>query len=369
MSTKLKILNVELGDKSYPIYIGRDLFSDKTCLEKHISGQQVMVVTNSKIEPLYLDKVKNLLGNFEVQVTILPDGEQYKTLETVNSIFDALLEAKFDRSTTLIALGGGVVGDITGFAAASYLRGVDFIQIPTTLLSQVDSSVGGKTGVNHTLGKNMIGAFHQPRAVIIDVDTLDTLPIREFSAGMAEVIKYGLLTNIDFLSDLEKNIDSIKRGLHQEDKELLIDAIYRSCADKAEIVSLDEFESSVRRLLNLGHTFGHGIENVLGYGTYLHGEAVAIGMCMAARLSQLEGNLSVGDVDRVKSILTLAGLPCSIGKYNITATQLYKAMLLDKKVIDGNIRLVLFLWLGNAYISQDYSEENLKQVLSEFCHS
>ena len=369
MSTKLKILNVELGDKSYPIYIGRDLLSDKTYLEKHISGQQVMVVTNSKIEPLYLDKVKNLLGNFQVQVTILPDGEQYKTLETVNSIFDALLDEKFDRSTTLIALGGGVVGDITGFAAASYLRGVDFIQIPTTLLSQVDSSVGGKTGVNHTLGKNMIGAFHQPRAVIIDVDTLDTLPIREFSAGMAEVIKYGLLTNIDFLSDLEKNIDSIKRGLHQEDKGLLIDAIYRSCSYKAEIVSVDEFESGVRRLLNLGHTFGHSIENVLGYGTYLHGEAVAIGMCMAARLSQLEGNLSVEDVDRVKSILTLAGLPCSIGKYNITATQLYKAMLLDKKVIDGNIRLVLFLWLGNAYISQDYSEENLKQVLSEFCHS
>jgi len=369
MSTKLKILNVELGDKSYPIYIGRDLLSDKTYLEKHISGQQVMVVTNSTIEPLYLEKVNNLLGNFKVQVIILPDGEQYKTLETVNSIFDALLEAKFDRSATLIALGGGVVGDITGFAAASYLRGVDFIQIPTTLLSQVDSSVGGKTGVNHTLGKNMIGAFHQPRAVIIDVDTLDTLSIGEFSAGMAEVIKYGLLGNIDFLSDLEKNIDSIKRGLHQEDKGLLIDAIYRSCADKAEIVSVDERESGVRRLLNLGHTFGHGIENVLGYGTYLHGEAVAIGMCMAARLSQLEGNLSAKDVDRIKSILTLAGLPCSIGKYNITATQLNKAMSLDKKVIDGNIRLVLFLSLGNAYISQDHSEENLKQVLSEFCHS
>jgi len=215
----------------------------------------------------------------------------------------------------------------------------------------------------------MIGAFHQPQSVIIDVDTLDTLSIGEFSAGMAEVIKYGLLGNIDFLSDLEKNIDSIKRGLHQEDKGLLIDAIYRSCADKAEIVSVDERESGVRRLLNLGHTFGHGIENVLGYGTYLHGEAVAIGMCMSARLSQLEGNLSAEDVDRIKNILTLSGLPCSIGKHNITDTQLYKAMSLDKKVIDGNIRLVLFLCLGNAYISQDYSEENLKQVLSEFCHS
>jgi len=369
MSAKLKILNVELGDKSYPIYIGRDLFSDKTYFEKHISGQQVMVITNSTIESLYLEKIKNLLSNFEVQVTILPDGEQYKTIETVNTIFDALLEAKFDRSATLIALGGGVVGDITGFAAASYLRGVDFIQIPTTLLSQVDSSVGGKTGVNHNLGKNMIGAFHQPRAVVIDVDTLDTLPSREFSTGMAEVIKYGLLGNIDFLLDLEKNIDLIKGGLHQEDKGLLIDTIYRSCADKAKIVSIDERESGVRRLLNLGHTFGHGIENVLGYGTYLHGEAVAIGMCMAARLSQLEGNLSAEDVERIKSILTLAGLPCSIGKNNITATQLYKAMSLDKKVIDGNIRLVLFLYLGNAYVSQDYSEENLKKVLSEFCHS
>jgi len=369
MSIKLKILNVELGDKSYPIYIGRNLLSYKAYLKKHISGQQVMIVTSSIIEHLYLEKVKNLLGNFEVQVTILPDGEQYKTLETVNSIFDALLEAKFDRSATLIALGGGVVGDITGFAAASYLRGVDFIQIPTTLLSQVDSSVGGKTGVNHTLGKNMIGAFYQPRAVIIDVDTLDTLPISEFSAGMAEVIKYGLLGNIDFLSGLEENIDSIKKGLHQEDKGLLIDAIYRSCEDKAEIVSIDERESGVRRLLNLGHTFGHGIENVLGYGTYLHGEAVAIGMCMAARLSQLEGNLSAEDVERVKSILTLAGLPCSIGKNNITSTQLYKSMSLDKKVIDGNIRLVLFSSLGNAYVSQDYSEENLKKVLSEFCHS
>jgi len=369
MSAKLKILNVELGDKSYPIYIGRDLLSNKTYFEKHISGQQVMVVTNSTIEDLYLERIKNLLNNFEVQVTIIPDGEHYKTLETVNSIFDALLDAKFDRSATLIALGGGVVGDITGFVAASYLRGIDFIQIPTTLLSQVDSSVGGKTGVNHILGKNMIGAFYQPRAVIIDVDTLDTLPISEFSAGMAEVIKYGLLGNIDFLSGLEENIDSIKKELHQEDKGLLINAIYRSCADKAEIVSLDERESGVRRLLNLGHTFGHGIENVLGYGTYLHGEAVAIGICMAARLSQLEGNLSAEDVERITNILTLAGLPCSIGKNNITAKQLYKSMTLDKKVIDGNIRLVLFLKLGDTYVSQDYSKENLKKVLSEFCHS
>ncbi|MDG1868988.1 MAG: iron-containing alcohol dehydrogenase, partial [Candidatus Thioglobus sp.] len=197
MSAKLKILNVDLGDKSYPIYIGRDLLSDKTCFEKHISGQQVMVVTNSTVAPIYLDKVIKLLEKFKVEVTILPDGEQYKTLETTKTIFDALLNAKFDRSATLIALGGGVVGDVTGFAAASYQRGINLIQIPTTLLSQVDSSVGGKTGVNHELGKNMVGAFHQPQAVIIDVDTLETLNDREFSAGMAEVIKYGLLGNVD----------------------------------------------------------------------------------------------------------------------------------------------------------------------------
>ena len=364
-----KILNVELGAKSYPIYIGSDLLSDKSYLEKHISGQQVMIVTNTTIEPLYLDKVKNLLDNFEVQITILPDGERYKTLESVNYIFDSLLEVKFDRSATLIALGGGVVGDITGYAAASYQRGVKFIQIPTTLLSQVDSSVGGKTGVNHALGKNMIGAFHQPRAVIIDIDTLNTLPSREFSAGMAEVIKYGLLGNDNFLSDLEKNIDSIMKRSNQSDKELLIDIIYRSCLDKAEIVSKDELESGVRKLLNLGHTFGHGIENTLGYGTYLHGEAVAIGMCMAARLSQLEGHLSSEDVDRVKSILTLAGLPCNLGEQKIAARKIYKAMSLDKKVIDGNIHLVLFSSLGNSYVAKDYSEENLNQVLSEFCHS
>ena len=362
MSAKLKILNVDLGNKSYPIYIGRDLLSDKTCFEKHISGQQVMVVTNSTVAPIYLDKVIKLLDKCKTEVTILPDGEQYKTLETANIIFDALLKAKFDRTATLIALGGGVVGDITGFAAASYQRGVNFIQIPTTLLSQVDSSVGGKTGVNHELGKNMVGAFHQPQAVIIDVDTLETLNDREFSAGMAEVIKYGLLGNVDFLLELEKNVDAIMN----RDKNLIIDAVYRSCEDKANIVAEDEFEHGKRSLLNFGHTFGHGIENILGYGTYLHGEAISIGMYMAAKLSELEGNLSVDDVERVKNILTKAKLPCNI-EGEVSSENLIKAMSIDKKAIDGNIRLVLLKYLGDSYLSDSYSQENFQQVISNFC--
>ena len=363
MSAKLKILNVDLGDKSYPIYIGRDLLSDKTCFEKHISGQQVMVVTNSTVAPIYLDKVIKLLDKSNVEVTILPDGEQYKTLETANIIFDALLKAKFDRSATLIALGGGVVGDITGFAAASYQRGVNFIQIPTTLLSQVDSSVGGKTGVNHELGKNMVGAFHQPQAVIIDVDTLETLNDREFSAGMAEVIKYGLLGNVDFLLELEKNVEAIMN----RDKNLIIDAVYRSCEDKANIVAEDEFEHGKRSLLNFGHTFGHGIENILGYGTYLHGEAISIGMYMAAKLSELEGNLSVDDVERVKNILTKAKLPCNI-EGEVSSENLIKAMSIDKKAIDGNIRLVLLRSVGDSFITGSYSQENFNKVVSNFCH-
>ena len=363
MSAKLKILNVDLGDKSYPIYIGRDLLSDKTYFEKHISGQQVMVVTNSTVAPIYLDKVIKLLDKFNVEATILPDGEQYKTLETTKTIFDALLNAKFDRSATLIALGGGVVGDITGFAAASYQRGINLIQIPTTLLSQVDSSVGGKTGVNHELGKNMVGAFHQPQAVIIDVDTLETLNDREFSAGMAEVIKYGLLGNVDFLLELEKNVEAIMN----RDKNLIIDAVYRSCEDKANIVAEDEFEHGKRSLLNFGHTFGHGIENILGYGTYLHGEAISIGMYMAAKLSELEGNLSVDDVERVKNILTKAKLPCNI-EGEVSSENLIKAMSIDKKAIDGNIRLVLLRSVGDSFITGSYSQENFNKVVSNFCH-
>ena len=362
MSDKTKILNVELGDKSYPIYIGIDLLSMKSLFVDQIQGRQVMIVTNKTIAPLYLDKLISILDGFNVQSVILPDGEEFKKLETLNKVFDALLEAKFDRTSTLIALGGGVIGDITGFAAASYQRGVGFIQVPTTLLSQVDSSVGGKTGINHELGKNMIGAFYQPKAVIIDVNTLDTLSNQEFSAGMAEVIKYGLLGNADFLSMLEANIESIMA----RKKDLIIEVIFNCCQDKARIVELDEFEKGKRALLNLGHTFGHGIENAFGYGNYLHGEAVSIGMVMAAKLSKDEGNLSHEETLRVESILSKADLPISINK-TIDSETLITAMSLDKKSIDGKIRLVLLKSLGDSYLTDSYSNENFMKVVNSFC--
>ena len=362
MSDKTKILNVELGDKSYPIYIGIDLLSMKSLFVDQIQGRQVMIVTNKTIAPLYLDKLTSILDGFNVQSVILPDGEEFKKLETLNKVFDALLEAKFDRTSTLIALGGGVIGDITGFAAASYQRGVGFIQVPTTLLSQVDSSVGGKTGINHELGKNMIGAFYQPKAVIIDVNTLDTLSNQEFSAGMAEVIKYGLLGNADFLSMLEANIESIMA----RKKDLIIEVIFNCCQDKARIVELDEFEKGKRALLNLGHTFGHGIENAFGYGNYLHGEAVSIGMVMAAKLSKDEGNLSHEETLRVESILSKADLPISINK-SIDSETLITAMSLDKKSIDGKIRLVLLKNLGDSYLTDSYSNENFMKVVNSFC--
>ena len=363
MSDKSKILNVELADKSYPIYIGSDLLSSKSLLSDHIQGKQVMVLTNTTIAPLYLEKLKDALSDFNVESVVLPDGEEFKTLETLNKVFDALLKAKFDRSSTLVALGGGVVGDITGYAAASYQRGVNFIQVPTSLLSQVDSSVGGKTGVNHELGKNMIGAFYQPKAVIIDVDTLDTLSDQEYSAGMAEVIKYGLLGNADFFSMLETNIESIMA----RNKDLIIEIIFNSCKDKASIVALDEFEKGNRALLNLGHTFGHGIENAFGYGNYLHGEAVSIGMVMATKLSMDEGYLSNEDAIRVESILSKADLPISIKK-SIGSETLIEAMSLDKKSIDGKIRLVLLKALGDSYLTDSYSKENFNKVVNNFCH-
>jgi 3-dehydroquinate synthase len=360
----MKTLNLELGDKSYPIYIGQNLLSNASLLTQHIVGKQVMIVSNTTVAPLYLDKVKDLLGAFKVAEIILEDGEQYKTLDTVSLIFDALLSQRFERSCTLIALGGGVVGDMTGFAASSYQRGVNFIQIPTTLLSQVDSSVGGKTGVNHPLGKNMIGAFHQPKCVLIDVDTLDTLDARQYSAGMAEVIKYGLLGNVDFLDFLRANIDE----LMARDKDLIVQIVYQSCLDKANIVAQDELELGARALLNLGHTFGHAIENTLGYGVFLHGEAIAVGMLMAAELSQLIGDLSAQEVAQVKDLLEKSNLPVSVnGK--IKALEFLSAMSIDKKVIDGNIRLILMKKLGKAYISDDYQPQQLKQIVGDFCQT
>lgn len=357
----MKTLNLNLGKKTYPIYIGQNLLSKSDYLINHIHGKQVMIVTNTTVEPLYLDKVSALLNDYIVNKVVLKDGEQYKTLDTVNEIFTALLEAKFDRTCTLIALGGGVVGDMTGYAAASYQRGVNFIQIPTTLLSQVDSSVGGKTGINHALGKNMIGAFYQPKCVVIDVDTLDTLDDRQYSSGMAEVIKYGLLGNKEFLVYLQNNINS----LMTRNKALIIEVVYQSCADKSEIVAQDELETGKRVLLNLGHTFGHAIENTLGYGVYLHGEAVSVGMLMAARLSALEGFLTDEEVYQVQNLLEKSFLPILINS-KIDYLKFIHAMSVDKKVVNSEVRLILMKKLGQAFISKTYKKHNLEQIIKEF---
>jgi 3-dehydroquinate synthase len=317
-----------------------------------------MVVTNETIAPLYLDSVCRHLGDFELATMALPDGEQYKHLDTLNTIFTALLEHRFNRGCTLVALGGGVVGDITGFAAASYQRGVAFLQIPTTLLAQVDSSVGGKTGVNHALGKNMIGAFHQPGCVVIDTDTLDTLDDRQLAAGLAEVIKYGLIRDAGFFGWLEENIESLKA----RHKEVLAHAIERSCAIKAEIVAADERESGQRALLNLGHTFGHAIETGTGYGNWLHGEAVAAGMVMAADLSVRQGWLPAAALARTEDLLQKAGLPTRPPETMDTA-QFMTLMAVDKKVVDSGLRLVLLKAIGTAAITGDFSTDQLRTML------
>jgi 3-dehydroquinate synthase len=355
----MNTLYVDLGDRSYPISIGRCLFTTPTLLTEHIHGRQVMVVSNTTVAPLYLDAVTGMLSDFKVNSVILPDGEEYKTLDTLNTIFTALLENRFNRGCTLVALGGGVVGDITGFAAASYQRGVAFVQIPTTLLAQVDSSVGGKTGVNHPLGKNMIGAFHQPNCVLIDTDTLDTLDDRQLAAGLAEVIKYGLIKDSAFFTWLEQNITAIKA----RDKQALAYAIERSCTLKAEIVAADERESGQRALLNLGHTFGHAIETGTGYGNWLHGEAVAAGMLMAADLSARHGWLSAADVQRIEALLCEAGLPTSPPP-GIDAGTFLDLMAVDKKVVDGGLRLVLLKEIGNALVTGDFRQDLLAATLA-----
>jgi 3-dehydroquinate synthase len=354
----MKTLTVDLGDRSYPIHIGQQLLDTSALLTRHIHSKQVMVVSNDTIAPLYLDKVMQGLSGFDVASVILPDGEQFKTLDTLNSIFTALLEARYNRDCTLVALGGGVVGDITGFAAASYQRGVAFLQIPTTLLAQVDSSVGGKTGVNHALGKNMIGAFHQPGCVVIDTDTLDTLDDRQLSAGLAEVIKYGLIRDAGFFDWLEANM----AALMARDKQALAYAIERSCAIKAEIVAADERESGQRALLNLGHTFGHAIETGTGYGNWLHGEAVATGMLMAADLSARHGWVDSDAVQRTKQLLLQAKLPTT-APGEMDESRFMELMAIDKKVIDGSLRLVLLKAIGDATVTGDFKAELLGETL------
>ncbi|MES9966233.1 MAG: 3-dehydroquinate synthase [Sedimenticola sp.] len=361
MSAETRVLNVDLGDRSYPIYIGSDLMGDAEIYRRHIPGRQVMVVSNETVAPLYLDKVLAALADYQVETVVLPDGEKYKTLETWQTIFDALLEKRFDRQCTVLALGGGVVGDITGFAAACYQRGVHFIQVPTTLLAQVDSSVGGKTGVNHPLGKNMIGAFYQPRCVIADTDSLNTLDDRQLAAGIAEVIKYGLINDLSFFEWLEENMAL----LLARDAGALIYAIERSCQDKADVVAADELEAGQRALLNLGHTFGHAIETGMGYGEWLHGEAVAAGMCMAADLSLRLGGISGEDLQRIVSLLGKANLP-TVPPENLGREQFLELMAVDKKVLSGKLRLILMEGLGHSVVSDGFDVSELHNTLDEY---
>ncbi len=358
----MKVLQVELNDaRSYPIYIGAGLLPQADLLSKHIRSKQVAIVTNETIAPLYLAKLEPALSDYQTETVILPDGEQYKTLQYLEKIFDLLLEKKFSRNATLIALGGGVIGDMGGFAAACYQRGIAFIQIPTTLLAQVDSSVGGKTGVNHPLGKNMIGAFYQPLCVIADADVLDTLDDRQLSAGLAEVIKYGLIRDFEFLQWLEQNMPK----LMARDKQALAYAIERSCANKAEVVGEDEFESGVRATLNLGHTFGHAIETGSGYGRYLHGEAVAIGTCFAADLSRRLGWLNDTDVARITAIFKAAKLPTT-PPADMATEQYVDLMTVDKKNVDGKIRVILLKALGEASLPINIDLVQLQATLNEY---
>jgi 3-dehydroquinate synthase len=356
----MQTLRVELGDRSYPILIGKGLLARSELLVSHLRRKKAAIVTNTTVAPLYLDNFQRGLERAGVSciVCTLPDGEQYKDWSSLNRIFDTLMEQRCERSTTLIALGGGVIGDMGGFAAACYQRGMPFIQVPTTLLSQVDSSVGGKTAINHPLGKNMIGAFYQPKLVVADTDTLDTLPDRELSAGLAEVIKYGLIRDLPFLEWLEANLDR----LLAREPEALAYAIHRSCANKAEVVAADEREEGERAHLNLGHTFGHAIEAGLGYGAWLHGEAVAAGTMMAAELSATMGHLSAADVTRVERILLRAKLP--VTGASMPPERYLELMRHDKKVDDGRLRLILLAGLGKAFISDAATDTQILAAIS-----
>jgi len=362
----MKQLHVALNERSYPIYIGSGLIDNPELLSRHIQGKEVLVVTNETIAPFYLDRLNHNLSQslslVKQDSLVLPDGEVYKNLDTLKTIYDHLLKNRHSRGTTLIALGGGVIGDMTGFAAATYQRGVNFIQIPTTLLSQVDSSVGGKTGVNHPLGKNMVGAFYQPVAVIADMATLNTLPDREYRAGVAEVVKYGLIADAAFYGWIKNNISPI----NCRDEQALTEMVERSCRNKAAVVARDERESNVRAILNLGHTFGHAIETTEKYCGLLHGEAVAVGMLMAADLSSRLGWISEDAVEDLRQLLLSLGLPAAVPRA-MTPENFLAAMSLDKKVADGVVRLVLLRSVGEAVVTGDYSLVELEKTLEAFC--
>lgn len=363
MSGMIQTLTVKLDDRSYPIHIGVGVLTHADLLLPHLKQRKVVVVSNTTVAPLYLDRLRSTLEKADISVLpiILPDGEKYKTWETLNLIFDALLGAHCERGTTLIALGGGVIGDMGGFAAACYQRGMPFIQVPTTLLSLVDSSVGGKTAINHPLGKNMIGAFYQPKLVLADISTLDTLPDRELRAGLAEVIKYGLIRDPAFFDWLEENIEK----LIARDKDALAYAVYRSCSNKAEVVAADEREAGERALLNLGHTFGHAIETGLGYGEWLHGEAIAAGTLIAAELSRRLGWIGDETVGRIERLFVRAGLP--VFGAPLGAARYIELMRHDKKVEGGKLRLVLLEEIGKAVLSDSASEATIAAAIEARC--
>ena len=350
---------VDLGERSYPILIGSGLLQQTGILDSFIADADVFVVTNDTVGPLYLQQLTTLLGERRIESIELPDGESYKTIATFESIIDRLVSGRFARDAVLVTLGGGVVGDIGGFAAAAYQRGIRFIQVPTTLLAQVDSAVGGKTAVNHPGGKNLIGAFHQPVAVLVDTDTLATLPDREFCAGLAEVVKYGLIVDVEFFAWLEAHA----ADLLARESAALHHAIHRSCRLKAEIVAADERETGRRALLNLGHTYGHAIERCAGYGEWLHGEAIAAGICMAAEFSARLGYLDGTDVERIKSLFVALQLPTAPPP--ISVDNFMAAMSIDKKVMAGKIRLVLLQSIGSAEITADYPEAEFSALLAE----
>ena len=357
----MKTLNVELAERSYPILIGSGLMQNAALLNEHIPGKQVLIVSNETIAPLHAQPLLDALADRQVDLITLPDGEKFKNLDTLNLIFTRLLELGYDRSCTLVALGGGVVGDICGYAAASYQRGVKFVQIPTTLLAQVDSSVGGKTGINHPMGKNMIGAFYQPQSVLIDIETLNTLPERELKAGVGEVIKYGLGLDLEFLEWLEENAEA----LLAREPEALAHAVEQSCAIKARVVAADERESGQRALLNLGHTYGHAIETHTGYSSWLHGEAVGAGMVMAADLAQTEGMIDEATANRSRTLIERCGLPTRPPE-DMDSERFLALMARDKKTLDNNVRLVLMTAPGQSVCTSKFSHKNLVQLIDNY---
>ena len=356
----MQSIRVELGERSYPIHIGSGILDDASLYAPHLEARRAAIVTNTVVAPLYLERLQRALGTAGVRTLeiVVPDGEQAKDWRTLDKVLDALLAARCDRQTPVIALGGGVVGDLAGFAAAVYQRGVPFVQVPTTLLAQVDSSVGGKTGINHPRGKNMIGAFHQPLAVISDVATLATLPARELRAGIAEVIKHGLALDNGFIVWLEANVGRLLAG----DADALTHAVRRSCELKASVVAADERESGRRALLNFGHTFAHAIETGMGYGTWLHGEAVAAGMVMAAELSVRAGLIGESDLSRVRELIGRAGLPVA-GPLELSPERYLELMAVDKKAARGRTRFVMLETLGRASLRADVDERLVREAI------